>query len=271
MLFLLPWMGFTYLLDIADSLLATKVLGLEPVGMGANPQTIIKYSLAVAGTVLIIWLWRKLVDKESFWSLGLGWKQFSDDAWIGFLTAPALLGVGTLILVAFSYLQYSVVNFDPLQLTLQVVLIILIAFAEEIVIRGYLLNNLLQSFNKWIALAISAAFFAVMHLANPDATILSITNILAAGFLLGINYIYTKNLWFGILFHFAWNFFQGPLYGYQVSGIKFTGLFQQSLNGPVIWTGGPFGFEASLLCPLLLLIATAIFAWYFSRRYTAKS
>jgi membrane protease YdiL (CAAX protease family) len=269
LLFLIPWLIITYFLDLAASLFVTNVLGLSQIEMGDNIQTLTKYFIGVLGTVLVIWLWRKFIDRQTLGSLGFEWKDYAGDAWMGFFTAPALLGIGTLILLAFSYLQFGDVTFDPLQLTIEFALMVLIAFTEELVIRGYLLNNLLQSFNKWIALAISSAFFAVMHLANPDASLLSIANILAAGFLLGINYVYTKNLWFGVFLHFAWNFFQGPVFGYDVSGIKLTSLFQQNLSGPVLWTGGPFGFEGSLLCPILMLLAILVFAKFFSTRYTS--
>jgi hypothetical protein len=74
-------------------------------------------------------------------------------------------------------------------------------------------------------------------------------------------------LWFGIFFHFSWNFFQGPVFGYEVSGLGLESIIQQTLMGPTIFTGGPFGFEGSLLCPVLLLLATTFFAYLFNKRY----
>ena len=82
---------------------------------------------------------------------------------------------------------------------------------------------------------------------------------------------YTKNLWFGLMLHFSWNFFQGPVYGFEVSGIKFSGIFQQSISGPDLWTGGVFGFEGSFLCSLLMLLAVIMTGFFFNKKYPEKA
>jgi membrane protease YdiL (CAAX protease family) len=142
-----------------------------------------------------------------------------------------------------------------------------VAFMEELVFRGYLLNNLMQSVNKWLALLITALLFAVVHISNPDVTILPVLNVFVAGLLLGINYIYTKNLWFSIFFHFIWNVFQGPVLGYEVSGFDMPFILEQNLEGPALLTGGEFGFEGSIICLLLIILFTTWFAYTFSQRY----
>ena len=267
LIFLLPWLGVAYLFDTGASKTIGYLWGNEAAEMGGNLPTIVRFFIAAIGSTVVVWLWRKLIDRRSFTSLGFQYKNFEIDAWIGFFTAPVLLGIGTLLLAFLSYLQFSTFQIDAEQLLLEAVLMLIIAYSEEVVVRGYLLNNLLQSMNKWAALSVTALFFGLLHLGNPDATALSIINILAAGFLLGVNYIYTKNLWFGMLFHFSWNFFQGPVFGYEVSGLQFSGIFQQNLTGPQIWTGGSFGFEGSLLCPVLTIAATVIYIFYFSKKY----
>lgn len=227
----------------------------------------ILYSLMGAGIFLYTWLIRKYIDRQSFESLGFTWKNYSNEAGLGFFAALALLGIGSLILVAVGYLSFISASFDAGSFLLEIVIMLVVAFVEELLFRGYLLNNLLQSMNKWVALLISAALFAFFHEANPDVNVFAIINILLAGLLIGLNYIFTKNLWFGIFFHFAWNYFQGPVLGYDVSGLKLSGLLHQSITGPQLWTGGPFGFEGSLLCPLLFIIAIIIFSYFFVKRY----
>ncbi|MEJ7678855.1 MAG: hypothetical protein WKG06_13555 [Segetibacter sp.] len=39
------------------------------------------------------------------------------------------------------------------------------------------------------------------------------------------------------------------------------------MSGPEAWTGGPFGFEGSLLCPLLFVVAIIVFVYAFMKRY----
>jgi membrane protease YdiL (CAAX protease family) len=200
-------------------------------------------------------------------SLGFDWKGYQNEALLGFFTGPAILGIGTIVLVVMGYLTFIGTNFDPLPLLIEFLLLIMVAFIEELMFRGYLLHNLLQSLNKWIALLISALVFGVFHAANPDVSPLAVINVFVAGCLLGINYIYTRNLWFGIFFHFSWNFFQGPVQGYDVSGLELQSILQQTLSGNELFTGGQFGFEGSVLCPILLVLATAYFAYLFNKMY----
>ena len=266
-LFLISWIFFSYLFDLASTIVVKKIWGNTPVETGENIETLIKFLFAAIGSSLVVWLWRKLIDRKDFKSLGFTWNGFENDGWIGFFLAPLLLGIGSILLVLMSFLQFQQINIAPGQLLTGLVIMILVAYAEELIVRGYLLNNLMQSCNKWIALAITSGFFAIMHLTNPEFTMLSFVNILLAGLLLGVNYIYTKNLWFGMLLHFSWNFFQGPVYGFEVSGIKFSGLFHQSISGPSLWTGGEFGFEGSLICALLMLLAFIVTASFFKKKY----
>jgi membrane protease YdiL (CAAX protease family) len=84
------------------------------------------------------------------------------------------------------------VNFDAGSLLLGVAVMIVVAFVEELLFRGYLLNNLLQSVNKWGALSITAALFSLFHGSNPDISLFAVVNIFLAGILLGVNYIFTR-------------------------------------------------------------------------------
>ena len=139
----------------------------------------------------------------------------------------------------------------------------IIAFSEEIVFRGYILGNLLESYNKWLALIISAALFALVHSGNPEVSVIAIINVFVAGILLGINYVYTRNLWFSIVFHFAWNFLQGPVLGFDVSGLELESLVQADTKGSILLTGGKFGFEASVLETALFMIAIFLLFRYY--------
>lgn len=265
-----------YVIGVSAIVYAFQVYGNEimnqfKVGAEEGDESILNfgilYGLMGLCIFLLTWLMRKFVDRKSFASLGFTWRGYSNEAGLGFFAALAMLGMGSLILVASGYISFIAVKIVINPLLLEIAMMIVVAFVEELLFRGYLLNNLLQSMNKWVALIISAALFAVFHQANPEVNVFAIVNILLAGLLLGINYIFTKNLWFSICFHFAWNYFQGPVLGYDVSGLKLTSIVQQTITGPEVWTGGPFGFEGSLLCPLLFVVAIAIFAYVFSKRY----
>ncbi|MES2647855.1 MAG: type II CAAX endopeptidase family protein [Bacteroidota bacterium] len=220
-------------------------------------------------TVPAVLLFRKLIDRKSFISLGFHWKRNSTHAITGFLSALFIMSAGTLLLLLTGNIYFIAIDFYWQDFMLYLLIMLLVAIAEELVIRGYILNNLMESFPKWTSLIISATLFAAIHFLNPGFTWLSMLGIFVGGILIGLNYIYTKNLWFGIFFHFAWNFFQGPILGYQVSGLETESLMAQNINGPIWLTGGPFGFESSVVACFFILVVLGYLALYYKKNQHA--
>ncbi len=214
-------------------------------------------------------IFRKFIDRKSFISLGFQWKGNSTHAITGFLSALFILSAGTLLLLLAGNVYFIAIDFYWQDFMLYLLIMLLVAITEELVIRGYILNNLMESFSKWTSLIISATLFAVIHFLNPGFTWLSMLGIFVGGLLIGLNYIYTKNLWFGVFFHFAWNFFQGPILGYKVSGLETESLMAQNINGPVWLTGGPFGFESSVIASFFILVVLAYLALYYKKNQHA--
>ena len=91
--------------------------------------------------------------------------------------------------------------------------------------------------------------------------------VLLAGCLLGASFLYTRNLCFPVVLHWFWNWLQGPVLGYEVSGMD-SGetLLTLRLTGSDLLTGGSFGFEGSLLCTVLLVVGTLAIVAYYERR-----
>lgn len=120
---------------------------------------------------------------------------------------------------------------------------------EEIIFRGVLFRIIEESLGTWSALAVSALLFGFVHINNPGATVWSSVAIaIEAGLLLGMAYQVTRSLPLCMGIHAAWNFTQGSVYGSPVSGLptKNSWLVPQ-FTGPEWLTGGPFGFEASVV------------------------
>ncbi|HEX9513405.1 MAG TPA: CPBP family intramembrane glutamic endopeptidase [Puia sp.] len=221
-------------------------------------------------SLISVWIFRIFVDRKSFSSLGWETTGYGTESAAGLFMGPALLGISALLLLLSGHLQWTDVSWDPQSLFISLGLLALIAFSEELVFRGYILNNLLDTFrNKWIALGISAVLFAAFHSSNPGINSLAFVNLFLAGLLLGINYIYTKNLWYSVLFHLSWNFFQGPLLGFRVSGLNLPSLLVAETKGDLMLTGGDFGLEGSVLNMTVSIIAILVLAWAFERKYNS--
>jgi membrane protease YdiL (CAAX protease family) len=224
------------------------------------------YVFNTIGFVAVVLLMRLILDKQSILSMGFSFKGRVYDVVAGAMLAILLLSVGTLMLVLLQFLFFTGITPNLHHLLWSCLLFVIVAFAEEIIFRGYLLNNLLSNFKPWVALFVSALIFALFHVANPQVSVLSVANIFVAGLLLGLPYLYTRNLWFSIALHFAWNFFQGPILGYEVSGFTVKTLMQQTLTGPEWCTGGSFGFEGSVVSLINNLLAIGFLYRVFNKK-----
>lgn len=218
-------------------------------------------------STLSVILFRLFVDRDTLVSLGFRLPGYRMEAGAGFFTGTTLLGLAALILFLSGHFHWTDIDFDVLSLLKSIGLLIVIAFSEELVFRGYILNNLMRSFGKWTALAISAVLFAGFHITNPGITPLAFINLALVGTLLGINYIYSRNLWFSMLLHFSWNLFQGPLMGFKVSGLTMPAMVLQETKGDLILTGGDFGLEGSILITAVTIVSIVVLNLAFEKRY----
>ncbi|MFC4230644.1 CPBP family intramembrane glutamic endopeptidase [Parasediminibacterium paludis] len=238
-----------------------------------NPQTILdilkSYFVIKIGLVLVAFLFMVLVNRELIRHLGFRWEGSS--AFAGFLVGFFIITIGTVVLLFTKNIYFTDIGTEDTDIFYATLLCIVVAFIEEISIRGYFLKNLMQSMNKWVALVFASLVFALLHLDNTDITLIAFVNIFIAGILLGINYVYTKNLWFSILLHFSWNFFQGPIFGYKVSGMSMGKSFiKQIAQGSDMISGGDFGYEGSVICTILQVILIVGLIWYYQKKYATK-
>ena len=124
---------------------------------------------------------------------------------------------------------------------------IMVGWQEELLSRGYHLQTIASGTNLFWGTIISSAVFGALHLSNPNATWISAAGIFFAGLFLASAYIWTKQLWLSIGLHIGWNFFEGVVFGFPVSGLSIYPLINIKVDGPIIWTGGAFGPEAGLI------------------------
>lgn len=134
------------------------------------------------------------------------------------------------------------------------------AIFEEIIFRGILFRITEEKLGSYWALLISALIFGAMHLANPHSSISAALGLaIQAGLLLGAAYIFTRNLWFPIAIHFAWNFTQSGIFGASTSGSTMgKSLLTTKIEGAEWFTGGQFGPEGSIQATLFCLVATIV-------------
>lgn len=251
-------------------LIGGLIVGLDSRHMNANSQTsaqlFVTCFMGMVGTIAVVWLFTTKVDKKSFANISFDKTNMVKDIVLGLAMGFVIILSGFSILVLTHQLQFIDIKFNALNLLYSVGIFVFVAVSEEVFTRGYILRNLAFSFNKYMALVVSALIFSLMHLANPNANLVGLSIIFLSGLVLGLPYLYTKNLWFPIALHFSWNFFQGPIFGFNVSGLNFYKLIETKYATANNWNGGEFGFEGSIVAVFFLLCALTAIYFLFRNR-----
>jgi uncharacterized protein len=213
----------------------------------------------------------RFLQRERPAQLGFAMHRFGRELGAGFGVGAALMGfvVGLFALLGWYRLEATGESLgeEVREVLLYLYTFAVVAYAEELAVRGILFRLIEEWLGSAVALLLSSAFFGAMHLMNPDATVFSSVAIaLEAGLLLGAAYMLTRSLWFAVGIHWAWNWVQGPLLGVDVSGLKMDGLLDSALVGPSAWTGGAFGAEGGYVALLVCTAAGVALAWAAARR-----
>ncbi len=249
-------------------LIGAMIAGAEMTNLEAHHTSIQQLIIGVfdlAGTFLVLWIFMKLIDKENFIKLGFQTKNRLKEFIIGIIIGLIIMVVGYFLLIHFEEIFFTKVNFDSKELIMSIIIFTIGAVVEETLFRGYILRNLMSSFNKYVALVVSSILFSLMHGFNPNVDLISLLDLFLAGIALGLSYIYTKNLWFPIAMHLSWNLFQALL-GFNVSGHDTYSIIEFKINESNLINGGAFGFEGSYLSIIAEIITIIGIGMYYNRK-----
>lgn len=249
---------------------------------GIDPTTVEQITLLAVGSLLsvpttavMLWIVARYVDRRAPTDYGLRidslwWADFAFGLVLG---AGLQTGIALVGLLAGWYLVDGTFVADGSFLStlfLVLALFVSVGVVEELLARGWLLTNLAEGLRVvgeraavGLAVLVSSGLFGVAHLANPGASAVSATIISLAGVFLALGYVLTGELGIPIGIHVTWNFFQGPVFGWRVSGIEMPGaVIALEPVGPEWATGGGFGPEAGLLGLVAILFGlVAIVLW----------
>ncbi len=228
-------------------------------------MTLSMLTMGLALTISV-WLAGRFLDRRPFADFGF---RFGKDWWLDF-GFGLFQGAFLMLLVFLAELALGWVSVEGFFVTRDhsasflvalippLLIFLAVGFYEELFSRGYQLQNIAEGLN-WdtigprgsivIALLLSSVVFGLMHAGNPNASAISTVNLVIAGFQLALGYLLTGELAIPIGLHITWNFFQGNVFGFPVSGTDFRSATFISVRqgGPDLWTGGAFGPEAGII------------------------
>ena len=206
-------------------------------------------------------LLRRKPQTEWLGKINLNWfKEF----FIGLGIGAVLMILPALTLTVFGYVHWQLNTLSFFSIIPGIALMASVAFAEELLFRGFIFQRLIDAFGKWPAQLLLGGLFLLTHLNNPGMTgftsFLASINIFIASLLFGMAYLKTKSLALPIGLHFMANLTQGVILGFGVSGENSTSLFKPIFSNSPNWlTGGMFGLEASIFGLLVLVATTVVF------------
>ena len=213
--------------------------------------------------LLLFVFWVKVIEKNSLSTLG-----FVKKNWLKYLGWGILISLLQMGVIALVYQVGGIGTFELNELSLEPILFILGLFpfwllqggTEEVATRGWLLTRIAARTNLPLAIGISSSLFGILHMGNAGVTFLSVLNIILDGVLAALLFIYTDSIWLVVAQHGTWNYVQGNLLGFQVSGTGAdASIFTFTMgSGPDWLTGGEFGAEGSIITNLVLLVSVVI-------------
>lgn len=260
-----------FLVDPANTLLLDPVI--------AAPFTL----FTCIAFVVTIWIAGRFLDRRRFSDFGLHLNgRFWADFGFGLALGAILMAFIFVVELVFGWIEVTGTWLRPNPNTPFIIAIIpaIITFLsvgiyEELYFRGYLMKNLAEGFSflspktaVLIALIISSLIFGIAHGGNPNATLISTFNLVLAGFFLAVGYMLTGELAIPIGLHITWNFFQGHVFGFPVSGQPTqTTIIAIQQGGDDLLAGGAFGPEAGMISLIAMILGTILIAGWVRWRY----
>ena len=235
----------------------------------AEYELIFQITTSISNILLIISciiIWKlfeeKKINKMGITSIKKGYKELV----IGLVLGAITMSIVAIIIIAIGNVKLiNPISKPQISISLLYGLIgfIFVGFGEEILSRGYIMSVLKQTRNKWFILIGPALIFAALHLGNNGIDVLSFINLFLVGVLFAYMFMKSKNIWMPIGYHITWNYFQGYIWGFGVSGISVNGLYKVENVTNNIINGGAFGPEGGIIVTIVTCLTFGIVYWFY--------
>lgn len=198
------------------------------------------------------------IEKRTFMNMGFMkrhvCKQYIKGACVGAMLISALVWMGVLF-NTFIFNGFNV-NLDKKSIFLFLGGFLLQGFYEELVFRGFFMISIIRKNTIFVAVMVNSILFGLTHGFNNGFQVLALLNLILFGIFESIYLLKTGNIWGISAIHSMWNFIQGNIYGFNVSGMaQSQSIFIFKISNCEIFSGGTFGLEGSLLTTIVLLSA----------------
>ena len=241
-------------------------------GMGAYKASFFSLLNLSCGLVSILSASLVLKIKQEGRSIGIGWREDWQKAGVHVFVGIAIGTAMITLIIAALYLTggylFESLNKNP-DLMPYLILFMIGALNEELIFRGYLYSLFERCLTKVKAIVLVSVVFGYAHLINQvpgeslNSQLVACTFLVfEAGLPLTLAFVLTRSIWFAFGIHWAWNFFEGAIYGANVSGLDMKGaMINAELTTGILGGGGNFGPE-NTLAGLLIGFSFALLLYF---------
>lgn len=262
--------GGQLLISLVIGIAIGIISGINPEGYRESINILYKYMKYMTSimTIIIVWMFFRFMEKKTLSQSGFT----SIKKGYGDLLAGLFLGAVSMTAIFFVLLGTNNIEIKESLLKPNIgsgiwnglILFIFVGIEEEYLFRGYIMNALSQTGKKWVVLIVSALIFSLAHGLNPNVSAIGLFNIFLVGLLFAYMFIQTQSLWMPIGYHITWNYFQGSIFGFPVSGTSPEGIYTIIRVNANVLTGGSFGPEGGLLTTFAIILG-AIFVYIYQK------
>ncbi len=173
---------------------------------------------------------------------------------IGLLLIAAVVGINCL----FGWITLEKVNESP-RILEGIYFTVFFVLLQDFIYFLILFRITEKYLGTYWTILLSGLIFGFKHLLFPDYSIVSgIIIFVDVTFIFSALFLKSRSLWGIFGFHFVYNFVQNIILGNPVmEGIQ--SVFDLNVDGPVIFTGDPSGFETSIIA----VIACVAFGTFY--------
>lgn len=232
-------------------------------GLDDSYATIVSESLLLISIFGALFIMTKMYQPATIDSFFIPKKRILKELLSGTLVGVLMLGCCGGLLLAQGAVTFTLGKISVFFFILYLLHFLVVAVFEESLFRTYPLFVLAETYPIWIAVLINGLLFGLLHGLNPGFTWLAMMNITLAGILFSLFTLYYKSISWVIGIHLGWNFTQGILLGYKVSGTATPRVLIAKPIGANHLSGGEFGIEGSLTCTIVLTIMIIYLALKF--------
>lgn len=207
---------------------------------------------------IICLVWGLKFNKLSPYSMGLIKKVAFVEYIIGLMIGIVMISTPAIICSALGICSFELSVTDPrnlLTILLFFIGFVIQGFSEELFCRSCFFVGLTERHSIIFSILASASFFVILHISNPQLSIIGLINIFLFGIFAALYFLQRGNIWGISAIHTIWNFVQGNVLGFNVSGTsEGISLYEPALQvGSERIHGGAFGLEGGIIVTAILI------------------